>query len=361
MSRKTVLLGLLIAGLLALAIAACGARQIPSQLTNNTYFAEANLFLNKGQLISLNYRSGTPLPLGTQVTVNSVTAEQIHFTLVDTGMQYVFINHRATGTDIQANFQRFFGTEDPDDKLLDLTPEEQDQVHKALPAVGMSRAAVLLAIGPPPSHKTPTLDAPIWTYWNNRATTFEVHFGADGLVEKLMGSVPGAVAPPPEAPAAEEPQEIMYARCNVRHVEGETSWLNIRNLGAVINFNTKVEIVKKGGDSVDFKNAETGFEYEFENDPDKSGLPGWEMFLKYFAVEDQASRLDALSEKDKKGVLGAEVKKGMSKDAVEMAWCPPPPHGTPSLAASKWTYWTNRINKLEVHFTDDDTVKKIKQ
>jgi len=38
---------------------------------------------------------------------------------------------------------------------------------------------VLMSLGYPPVHRTPSLDAPQWTYWENRWVSYVVYFDGD--------------------------------------------------------------------------------------------------------------------------------------------------------------------------------------
>ena len=57
-----------------------------------------------------------------------------------------------------------------------LTAEEQKNVMAGEIAVGMSKTAVVMAYGYPPSHKTQSLMLDKWTYWKNRFKTRIVYF-----------------------------------------------------------------------------------------------------------------------------------------------------------------------------------------
>lgn len=46
---------------------------------------------------------------------------------------------------------------------------------------GMSREGVMIALGYPATHRTPSLDATSWTYWTNRFGTIVVDFDAQGV------------------------------------------------------------------------------------------------------------------------------------------------------------------------------------
>jgi len=45
--------------------------------------------------------------------------------------------------------------------------------------IGMSKKAVLAAIGYPPQHQTPSLNGDTWTYWSSRTNRFAVIFKQD--------------------------------------------------------------------------------------------------------------------------------------------------------------------------------------
>ena len=53
---------------------------------------------------------------------------------------------------------------------------------KALP--GMTKDAIVLAIGYPQEHGAPGLAADVWTYWKSRTRTFAVEF-VDGKVARI--------------------------------------------------------------------------------------------------------------------------------------------------------------------------------
>ncbi|HUT76784.1 MAG TPA: hypothetical protein VM285_03805 [Polyangia bacterium] len=366
MMHKT--LALALAGVLAsAALAHCGGRRGgASTIQGQVLFAQANLALSRGVLSVINYRQGDPLPIGTRITVTAASPKRIVFTVEGNPAPRTFVNHRSSGVDIGTAFLKFFGPEDPATRLAALPEQEREMVRRALPAPGMSKATVLLAIGPPPAAKNPSLDGPVWIYWNTRYTMFSVHFDAQGIVTQVAGHIDGATpvalpAAPAATAAATAPAEVLHARCNVRHDEGTVSWVNYRGTGVVIAVGTRVEVLDRSQKSVTFRDIETKYEYEFRNDDGESGKPTWDLFLRMFAPEDQTPRLEALAEKERKRVLGNEVVAGMSKTAVEMAWCPPPPHGTASLEAGTWIYWTNRVNRVKVHFDDSDRVTRVEQ
>ncbi len=51
--------------------------------------------------------------------------------------------------------------------------------------VGMSKKGVMAALGYPPTHRTPSLDASSWIYWANRFRTIGVDFDNNGRVKAI--------------------------------------------------------------------------------------------------------------------------------------------------------------------------------
>ena len=60
-----------------------------------------------------------------------------------------------------------------------LSAEEQKKVKAGEIEAGMSKAAVIMAYGYPPGHKTPSLKLDKWVYWINHFKTRTVYFAED--------------------------------------------------------------------------------------------------------------------------------------------------------------------------------------
>ncbi|MBZ4421107.1 hypothetical protein [Myxococcus sp. RHSTA-1-4] len=314
-------------------------------------FSQANFLLNKNQLSAVNYRNkGALLSVGTQVEVLERDDDEVRCRVVETGAEFRFVSHKSLGKNASELFSGFFSASDPAARIAALTPEEQKQVKAGELAKGMSRDAVLLTIGPPPPHRTPSLGATKWTYWSSKFFTFDVVFNAEGKVVSY-----GDEPPPPPPPPAEKVYH--YATANFHFEDATLSWVNYLK-GPILPFNTRVEVLDKGSSKVKFKVVDTGMEFTFENDS-RSGADTWVLFQGSFAPQDQAPRLETLTAEDRKKVSASEVVPGMSRQAVRMAWGPPPPHETPSFNSSVWTYWKSKVTKVKVKFGDDDKVASI--
>ncbi|HJK89264.1 MAG TPA: hypothetical protein RMH85_32720 [Polyangiaceae bacterium LLY-WYZ-15_(1-7)] len=117
---------------------------------------------------------GALLPICTPVQLEEVTDRVITFRDLNSHRRYRYIMHRSARSGVQSHVQRYFGTGCPD--ISQLSPEDQAGVQQGQVYQGMSKQGVIMAIGYPPEHETPSLEGDIWRYWRNRVNSFEVYF-----------------------------------------------------------------------------------------------------------------------------------------------------------------------------------------
>lgn len=127
-----------------------------------------------------NYRKGILVPVNTEVKYVKAKGQDIFVTLPN-GQELKIENVEPfSGENIDGIFSRTFGTEKVD--LSQFTDEEKRAIALGEVEPGMRKSAVLVALGYPPKHKTPTLDSPEWRYWRNRFATFVVQFEGDKVL-----------------------------------------------------------------------------------------------------------------------------------------------------------------------------------
>lgn len=66
-----------------------------------------------------------------------------------------------------------------------LSKKDKKGIAAGKALVGMSRPGVMVALGYPPTHRTPSLDASSWIYWANRFRTIGVDFDSKGRVKAI--------------------------------------------------------------------------------------------------------------------------------------------------------------------------------
>lgn len=146
-----------------------------------------------GLLYSVNYIRDGLIPVCTPVNMDVITDRELRFTVPATGRQHRYLFHAGSmrGETVEQHVAKYFGTSCPD--VRSLPAIDQQGIQEGRLYYGMSKQGVIVAIGYPPVHRTPSLDGDTWTYWHTRMGTFRVHF-VNGVVAQVEG--PPAVQPP---------------------------------------------------------------------------------------------------------------------------------------------------------------------
>ena len=69
--------------------------------------------------------------------------------------------------------------------LSQLSEKDQKGIKDGLASVGMTKEGVMMALGYPATHKTPSPDSNRWIYWQNRFGTIAVTFDNQGIVSEI--------------------------------------------------------------------------------------------------------------------------------------------------------------------------------
>ena len=152
-----------------------------NSLDGKIYFTSVNIWYeNPEKIPSTNYHKGTKLPIGTKVKIISVGKRKIQFIPVDTTATFTIVQQRRfSKIELKELFDRYFSRKDilgQEGYFHDLTEKEKECVKKGCITPGMSKVAVIMAYGYPPSHKTPLLSSDVWHYWQSRFQNVLVHF-----------------------------------------------------------------------------------------------------------------------------------------------------------------------------------------
>ena len=120
-----------------------------------------------------NYQVGILLPVNSEVTMKDINSKQIVF--LYKGQEIILRNiPKYTGVDISGIAEQYFSKNKTD--LSSFSKTEQKAIKFAKVVPGMSKKAVLISLGTPPAHVTPSTDMDQWKYWKNRWVTFLVNF-----------------------------------------------------------------------------------------------------------------------------------------------------------------------------------------
>jgi hypothetical protein len=187
-------------GVLAAALAACKGPVVPSPLAGQSRYLCCNMHYEKPEITDVNYQRGTLIPVGTRVQIVEVRRNTVKF--LPDGHPPITLSLRY-GKDVLSMDQymeRIFVEQDPRASLRPppvkatrggkgskasaaaaeaAAAETEKHIEQGIVDEGMTREQVLMALGYPPAHRTPSLDAATWTYWGNRWETFQVYFDGD--------------------------------------------------------------------------------------------------------------------------------------------------------------------------------------
>lgn len=143
-----------------------------------------NLHPDEGRhrLYSVNYQQASLLPRCTRVVIESVTRKEMKFHLADGGRQYTYLFHDSMRDSMDGHLDKYFGPTCDREKARRLSKVDQEGIQEGRALVGMSKDGVILAIGYPPEHATPSLDGDAWKYWKNRFGTMMVEFEGGKVV-----------------------------------------------------------------------------------------------------------------------------------------------------------------------------------
>jgi hypothetical protein len=129
------------------------------------------------RLYSVNYQLDGLMALCTKVRITAVTHKAMTFELAEGGRKYEYLFHETLPQEgIPKHLDRFFGKSCPRKKADALGSVDRQGITEGRALPGMTRAGVILAIGYPPEHATPSLDSGVWKYWRNRFGTRLIHF-----------------------------------------------------------------------------------------------------------------------------------------------------------------------------------------
>jgi hypothetical protein len=171
---------------LALAVAAGSTSTAAAQGTDG--FLCCTLHSDGKWISDINYRGAglAPLPAGTPL---KVTGQGRWRVLVEIGGKAQAIGNDYSRTITMDEFtRRYVLADDPRPLIEALPPRLRDAIKAGKVAKGMTREQVVMAVGHPITSYNDKPERPLWRYWADRGSEFQVFWGDDGKVERIFGS-----------------------------------------------------------------------------------------------------------------------------------------------------------------------------
>lgn len=176
-------------------VAGCpvGGAKVESPLNGQFRYTCCNIRYEKNEITDVNYLQGGIMPFGTRVQIIEVKKNAVKFLPEGHPEMTLVYRHGRKVVPFEQYLDRIFLPDPPKRPAAPAATSKKKkgapapapagkfakQIEQGLVEPGMTKAEVLLAIGYPPAHKTPSLEQPIWTYWRNRWDVFMVYFDGD--------------------------------------------------------------------------------------------------------------------------------------------------------------------------------------
>lgn len=168
-------------------VAGCSGRESDasgvSLLPGGELYTLVNLHVDRkgNRIFTTNYQSAILLPLCSRVEVTHQSDKEIRFHVVGQGVEHQYLRTKHLREPFATHLARVFGSECVSSRVAALSEVDRRGIEQGTALPGMTKQGVIFAMGYPPDHATPSLEAAAWTYWRNRARRMVVHF-SDGVV-----------------------------------------------------------------------------------------------------------------------------------------------------------------------------------
>ena len=159
-----------------------------------------NMWYQRTNMDCVNYQMGSVLPAGTEVRDAQVVrpvsdkygnlVPYITFKVAATGKTFE-VAYEPTfhpKRSVQDYYNLMFTKKTFSELTQDMSEVEIKAIKENVLLRGMSKKAVLMSVGVPPDHKTPSLEGNQWYYWKTRMTNKLICFNAEGKTSDCVDS-----------------------------------------------------------------------------------------------------------------------------------------------------------------------------
>ncbi|MEN8257921.1 MAG: hypothetical protein ABFS09_08675 [Thermodesulfobacteriota bacterium] len=157
---------------------------------SKSYFTKANIWYQQPKIWSSNFKAGSILPAGTKIsslTLHKGRYHAIEFTTADNKTYWLYLAPKFDpGLSLEELQQRLFGSKNFSELTRGLSSAEVTAIKQGQVAKGMSKAAVLVSWGYPPTALTPSPKAHKWTFWKSRFDKQNIFFDSKGRVADIV-------------------------------------------------------------------------------------------------------------------------------------------------------------------------------
>jgi hypothetical protein len=124
------------------------------------------------------------IPAGTPIKVVAYGPNRAHVEI--DGKQFRIGHDYGRGQEtLEQYVAKLVVKDDPRVKVAAWPDPVREAIRTGRLTQGMTREQAIIAAGYPATHRTPVLEAPVWTYWDDRLTSYQVTWDSSGRLQDL--------------------------------------------------------------------------------------------------------------------------------------------------------------------------------
>ena len=143
-----------------------------------------NLHHADGWISDGNWGAFPMIPAGTPIRVVGYGSNRAHVEIDGKSFRIGHDYGRAQEP-LEQYIARLVVKDDPRWKIAAYPDTIREAIRNGRVTQGMTREQAIIAAGYPATHRTPVLDAPVWTYWHDRLTSYRVDWDAEGRIREI--------------------------------------------------------------------------------------------------------------------------------------------------------------------------------
>lgn len=176
------------AAILTLLTAMCGSTVAEEIKEGDVLQALTNLHPDPGKRLvyTVNYQQAGLIPACAEIKVTDMGRKRMEFEYQGLTYRLDYEGHtKKAGISFQQAAQTYFGPACDKAKMDGLSDTDKEGIKAGMAKVGMTKDGVYFAMGRPPYHANPTMDANEWMYWRNRFARRAITFNSEGTVSGI--------------------------------------------------------------------------------------------------------------------------------------------------------------------------------
>ena len=128
---------------------------------------------------------GFPLiPAGTPIKVLGYGANRAHVE-IDGKAFRIGHDYGRSQESLEQYIAKLVVKDDPRAQIAAYPDPIREAIRTGRLTHGMTREQAIIAAGFPPTHRTPIVESPVWTYWNDRLNSYQVTWNGEGRIQAI--------------------------------------------------------------------------------------------------------------------------------------------------------------------------------